>query len=122
METFREFFPWIVGLVAVLFVLALILFAFYRADAIRAGEKFPTKLATQQTYSTIRKFLRLSSEVRRAPNAPDDRRAPRVMTEEEMKATITPGTLRAEDIPPLLEARRRRTPTHHRSHNDNLHD
>lgn len=74
------------------------LFILFRADNIRAGETYPTKLAVAQTYSAIAGFFRLKRRVRATDVAAE---APREFkSAEEMKATITPGTLRAEDVPP----------------------
>lgn len=74
-----------------------ILFVLFRADAIRAGEAYPTKLAVAQTYSAIAGFFRLKRKVRATDLAPEPLRE--FKSVEEMKATITPGTLRAEDVP-----------------------
>lgn len=97
----KAWIPWAVGagvaVVAALFVL-------FRADNIRAGEAYPTKLAVVQTYSAIAGFFRLKRKVRASDVAPE---APREFASaEEMKSTITPGTLRAEDIPPFPTSRR----------------
>lgn len=73
------------------------LFILFRADNIRAGEAYPTKLAVAQTYSAIAGFFRLKRKVRASDTAPEPVRE--FASAEEMKATITPGTLRAEDVP-----------------------
>lgn len=90
-----------------LFILSVVgLFALLRADAVRAGESFPTKLALAQTFSALRNGKELLAVLRgnKASAAPP---APREFKSvEEMKATITPGTLRAEDIPAFPTARR----------------
>lgn len=85
------------------------LFAMFRADNIRAGELYPTKLAVAQTFSALRNGRELVAYLRgkkeEAPAAPRE-----FKTAEEMKATITPGTLRAEDIP-AFPPPGRKTPT-----------
>lgn len=80
------------------------LFAMFRADNIRAGEQFPTKLAIAQTFSTLRNGRELLAMIR-GKSAPPP--APREFKSvEEMKATITPGVLRAEDVGAYAPPRR----------------
>lgn len=100
----KGFIPWAIG-IGVAVVGAL--FVMFRADNIRAGETYPTKLAVAQTYSAIAGFFRLKRKVRATDLAPEPPRE--FKSVEEMKATITPGTLRAEDIPSMIEDRRRKS-------------
>lgn len=97
----KGWIPWAIGAGA---AVVAGLFAMFRADNIRAGETYPTKLAVAQTYSAIAGFFRLKRKVRASDVAPEPIREFRSV--EEMKATITPGTLRAEDIPALPTSRR----------------
>lgn len=115
-DLLKHYLPWLMALAG---VIVAGLFLMFRADNIRAGEAFPTKLAVSQTLSAIRNFRRLKEQLR-GKDSPDDRRAPRVMTPEEMKATITPGVLRAEDIPkyPPHHPHRRKTPKHNEADHD----
>lgn len=104
-EFFTALQPYALALAGLLSALTLVLFAMYRGDNIRAGEPYPTKLAVAQTFSTLRNARALAAKLRGAPAAEPP--APREFKSlEEMKATITPGTLRAEDIPSLPQPRR----------------
>lgn len=101
-----EYGPYAVAIVGLLVAAVVGLFVLLRADAVRAGEPFPTKLAIAQTFSALRNGRELVALLR--GSKPD--KAPIAVREfksaEEMKATITPGTLRAEDIPTYAPPRR----------------
>lgn len=97
----KDYIPYAVGL-AIAAVLGL--FVMFRADNIRAGETYPTKLAVSQTYSAIANFFRLKRKIVAKDDKPEPVRE--FKSVEEMKSTITPGTLRAEDIPPFPTSRR----------------
>lgn len=102
LESLKALLPYAAGALALLVVG---LFAMYRSDNIRAGESYPTKLAVAQTFSTMRNARALLALLR--GTKPAEPPAPREFKSlEEMKATITPGTLRASDIPPLPTSRR----------------
>ncbi len=81
----------------------LCLFGMFRADNLRAGEAFPTKLAVAQTYSAIAGFFRLKRRVRATDLPPEPPRE--FFTEAEMKATITPGRVRAVSPAEVAEIR-----------------
>lgn len=101
----KSYIPIAIGL----FIASVVgLFALLRADAVRAGEPFPTKLALAQTFSALRNGKQLLAILR--GNKPAEATpAPREFRSvEEMKATITPGTLRAEDIPSMIADHRAR--------------
>lgn len=107
-----QYLPYAIGLGVIIAAAVVALFVMFRADNIRAGEPFPTKLAVTQTFSAIRNGRELLAFLRKKDAAAPPPLAPRVMTPDEMKATITPGTLRAEDIP-AFPPPRRQTPTTH---------
>jgi hypothetical protein len=92
----KDFAPYVVG---ILTLIVVGLFVMFRSDAVRAGEKFPTRLAVQQTLSSIR-HGRMA--VRGTPEPPA-----RPRTSDELKATISAGEeIRAEDIDAIIAKRR----------------
>jgi hypothetical protein len=100
MDLLKTYAPWLLGL-AVVIVFGM--FLLLRKDAVKAGEEFPTKLAVAQTISAIRGLLKLRRAVRE-DDAPVDRR---VRTSEELKATITPGSLSTDDVRQMIPKRRK---------------
>lgn len=100
MNAVTTYGPYALGIGFIVLTGAVVaLFAMFRADNIRAGEAYPTKLAVAQTFSALRNGRELLAMLR-GKTPPAAAEPPREFKSvEEMKATITPGTLRAEDIP-----------------------
>lgn len=97
-DILKQHFPQIfwtsVAIAAVILFLVSRLFLMLRSDAIREEKEDPTKVAAFQTLSTLRGVVRL----RRASDT--DSTQPRIArSSAELDMTITPGTLRADDIP-----------------------
>lgn len=98
MDFIGKHFTVIAAFVAAILIFALWvsveLFREFKADAIRDGKEDPTKVAVSLVLSTWKNVL-LLRKAAKGEVVRDDR--PR--TSQELDATITPGTLRAGDLP-----------------------
>ncbi len=101
MNELTDFIKAFAPYIGTLFVLIVVgLFLAFRSDAVKAGEPFPTRLAVQQTLSTIRNG-RLAIRGGEKP-------AHRPRTSDELKGTVSGASeIRAEDIAALIAKQRK---------------
>lgn len=84
----------------VVLTIIAVLFAMFRADAVREKKDDPTKIAASLTLSTLKGVLRLRRAVEQDSEAPR-----RARSSAELDMTITPGSLAASDIPKPPESK-----------------